>query len=97
MYNGLKIFDVYKCNTIHGIEKPEFDETLKNMFVGLMKFDIYYKTYGDEITQIAAVSEIFREMFKNLETLKKDPKNAKKFIWYSGHDSNIRPILAILL
>jgi len=92
-----KILDNYRCNTFHKLDHPQFTALTVGLLKAVMQYQVNIVTFQQRLIRAIAVSNIFGSISNFTKDIVNRKENTPKFVLYSGHDTNIEPILYNLL
>jgi hypothetical protein len=91
------VLDNYRCNTFHGQDHPTIDEQTLKILKRTRHFYAYKTSLLDETVRSVSGTRLFEE-FLNFTSLARDRvPGAPKYIFYSGHDTNLEVLFSIFL
>jgi hypothetical protein len=92
-----KILDNWRCNTFHKLDHPQFSSMTVGLLKAVMQYQVYIVVFKEKLIRDIAVSNIFTSISSFTKGIINDKENTPKFVLFSGHDTNIEPILYSLL
>jgi len=92
-----KVLDNWRCNTFHKLDHPRFNSLTVGLLKALMQYQVYIVTFQERLIRAIATSNIFGTMSTFTKGIVNDRENTPKFVLYSGHDTNLEPMLYNLL
>jgi hypothetical protein len=92
-----KILDNWRCNTFHKLDHPQFSSLTVGLLKAVMQYRVYIVTFKEALIRSIAVSNIYASISNFTKGIINNKENTPKFVLYSGHDTNIEPILYNLL
>lgn len=101
MVQAKRIFDGYKCNSVHGKKNPNYSKEEVEMLYKLNLWLLYRYNFGPEIVQKLTNSPVFEDIYNFMDCITDANKHmhdmCPRMALFSAHDFNLVPILKSLV